>query len=129
MSKTKQQTQLVSKFLTPKQLKSLKMGFDVNGKDEGKCQFVLLDRNKKGEEYFETNSGGDDVFFSLSLSKNKEIIIKVGSFVSFYSETKLNETIEMDGEEVIVDYVLDIIKSQIKQFTDMIGNSVSPIWK
>jgi hypothetical protein len=126
MSKTKQQTQLVSKFLTPKQLKSLKMSTDSSA---GQCEFVFLNTNKKGEEFFQTNSDGDNVFFSLSLSKNKEIIIKVGSFVSFYSETKLNETIEMDGEEVIVDYVLDIIKSQIKQFTDMIGNSVSPIWK
>jgi hypothetical protein len=118
MSKTNTQTQLVSKFLTPKQLKSLQM-IDGNGK---KCQFQICNQ-KKDIETFETQTGGDDVVFGLRINKKKCLSIYVGNHLFAFSE--LETTIDFDNEDwTICDDTIKLIKSNIKGMTDYLGNSV-----
>jgi hypothetical protein len=108
MTKSKTQTQLVSKFLTPKQLKSLQM-IDGNGK---KCQFEIS-YQKKDIETFETKSGGDDVIFGLRINKKKCLDIYVGNHLFAFSE--LETTIDFDNEDwTICDDTIKLIKSNIK---------------
>jgi hypothetical protein len=118
MSKTNTQTQLVSKFLTPKQLKSLQM-IDGNGK---KCEFQICNQ-KKDIETFETQTGGDDVVFGLRINPKKCLSIYVGNHLFAFSE--LETTIDFDNEDwTICDDTIKLIKSNIKGMTDYLGNSV-----
>jgi len=114
MTKSKQQTQLVSNYLTEKQINSIKVECSYT---KNKVSFNLLSR-KRGVEYFETNSNYDDIFFTISTNKN-ECTIKVGNFITFYSETKF----ELLGEE-FGDIEVNLIKLLLKHFTQSIGNSV-----
>jgi hypothetical protein len=119
MTKSKTQDKLVSNYLTEKQIKSIKVECDYTDKP---VNFKLLSR-KRGKEYFETNSGYDDVFFTLytpgSDPSRNTIEIEVGNFITFYSKT----TIDLLDDEV-GDIELDLIKLLVKHFTQSIGNSV-----
>lgn len=111
---------MVSKFLTDKQINSIKMECDYIKKP---VSFKLLSR-KKDKEYFETNSGYDDVFFTLYMSNNetigiKKLEIEIGNFITSYSKT----TIDLLDDE-ITSAELDLIKLLIKHFTQSVGNSV-----
>ena len=114
MTQSKTQDKLVSNFLTEKQLNSIKMECSYT---KNKVSFNLLSR-KRGVEYFETNSGYDDVFFTISSNEN-DCTIKVGNFITFYSETKFHL---LNGE--FSDIELNLIKLLLKHFTQSIGNSV-----
>jgi len=119
MTKSKQ-TQMVSKFLTEKQLKSIKM---VNDYGKNPCGFTCTHIDKKtGEEHFSTNTGGDDVEFSLRVDTMKKINIPnlnftLGGF-SIYCEHKLFMVDEVGDNE------MEVIKFLIKNFTENIGNSI-----
>jgi hypothetical protein len=120
MSKTKQQTQLVSKFLTPKQLKSLQM--IINDGKNKKCEFKIC-YQKKNIETFETQTGGDDVVFGLRINPKKCLDIYVGNHLCAFSE--LETTIDFDNKDwKIGDDTIQLIKSNIKGMTDYLGNSV-----
>jgi hypothetical protein len=111
---------MVSKFLTEKQINSIEMECDYIKKP---VSFKLLSR-KKDKEYFETNSGYDDVFFTLYMSNNqtigiKKLEIEIGNFITSYSKT----TIDLLDDE-ITSAELDLIKLLIKHFTQSVGNSV-----
>ena len=119
MTKSKQQTQLVSNFLTEKQLNSIKVECSYT---KNKVSFNLLSR-KRGVEYFETNSNYDDVFFTLHTTDNNrglnKLTIEVGNFITFYSKTTIDL---IDGE--VSDIEVNLIKLLLKHFTQSIGNSV-----
>jgi hypothetical protein len=116
MSKTTTQTQMVSQFLTQKQLDSFKVM--NNGVELGK---VILAHQRKNEEYFESTSGFDDFYFILSY--NKDILtITVGCIVTF-SESKY--ILHIDIEEGLDSDVVSLIKSNIKNMCKYLGNSTS----
>ena len=125
MTKSKQQTQLVSKFLTQEQLQKLPMYqepgyvdyFELSTKPE------LCYKPNGKIEVFETTTGGDDVWFSVKITEDY-ITIKVGGMVT-YSETKITNL----GSTNIDKFQLKVIKTLIKDFTNTIGNSIQPDWK
>jgi hypothetical protein len=120
MTKSKTQEKLVSNYLTEKQIKSIKVECDYTDKP---VNFKLLSR-KRGKEYFETNSGYDDVFFTLytpgSDPKTQNTLeIEIGNFITSYSKT----TIDLLDDE-ISDIEVNLIKLLLKHFTQSVGNSV-----
>jgi hypothetical protein len=120
MTKSKTQTQMVSKFLTPKQLKSLQM--IINDGKNKKCEFKICNQTKNVET-FETQTGGDDVVFGLKINKKKCLNIYVGNHLFGFSEMETN--VDFDNEDwKICDDTIKLIKSNIKGMTDYLGNSV-----
>ena len=120
MTKSKTQEKLVSNYLTEKQIKSIKVECDYTDKP---VNFKLLSR-KRGKEFFETNSGYDDVFFTLytpgSDPKTQNTLeIEIGNFITSYSKT----TIDLLDDE-ISDIEVNLIKLLLKHFTQSVGNSV-----
>jgi hypothetical protein len=119
MTKSKQ-TQMVSNFLSEKQLKSIKM---VNDYGKKQCGFTCTYIDKKtGEEHFSTNTGGDDVEFSLRIDTLKKtnftyLNFTLGGF-TIYCEHKFFMSDEVGDNE------MEVIKFLIKNFTDNIGNSI-----
>lgn len=127
MSKTKTEKQMVSKYLTNEMLQELEMvDLRGNGKKK-KCKFILTSqKEKKQYELFETNSSGDNVVFSLCVDKYGDLCIEVGNHIFGFSKTTLNYN---EGYEYLSPGIFDIVKSQIKQMTDYLGNSTYPNWK
>ena len=125
MTKSKTQTQLVSKFLTQEQLQKLPMYQEPGYVD----YFELSTKPELGYkpnskiEVFETTTGGDDVWFSVKITEDY-ITIKVGGMVT-YSETKITNL----GSTKIDKFQLKVIKTLIKDFTTTISNSIQPDWK
>jgi hypothetical protein len=118
MTQSKTQDKLVSIYLTEKQINSIKVECGYTDKP---VNFKLLSR-KRGVEFFETNSGYDDVFFTIYSPSNKDIQkleIEVGNFLTFYSKT----TIDLLDDE-ISDTEVNLIKLLLRHFTKSIGNSV-----
>ena len=118
---------MVSKYLTNEMLDLLEMvDLRGNGKKK-KCKFILTSqKEKKQYELFETNSSGDNVVFSLCVDKNGDLCIEVGNHIFGFSKTILNYN---EGYEYLSPGIFDIVKSQIKQMTDYLGNSTYPNWK
>ena len=118
MTQSKTQDKLVSIYLTEEQINSIKVECGYTDKP---VNFKLLSR-KRGVEFFETNSGYDDVFFTIYSPSNKDIQkleIEVGNFLTFYSKT----TIDLLDDE-ISDTEVNLIKLLLRHFTKSIGNSV-----
>jgi hypothetical protein len=117
MSKTKQQTQLVSKFLTQKQIDSFKVV--NNGEQLGK---VILTGQTKNEEMFESTSGYDDFYFILKVKKSGELTVTVGGIIGF-SQTNYN--LMLYPAEVLSNDVVRLIKSNIKCMSKYLGHGTS----
>ena len=118
MSKTNTQTQLVSKFLTQKQIDSFKVM--NNGEQLGK---VILAGQNKNEEIFESTSGYDDFYFVLKIDKKSgELTITVGGIIGF-SESKYN--LMLDPEEGLDYDIIPLIKSNIKNMCKYLGHGTS----
>jgi hypothetical protein len=117
MSKTKQQTQMVSKYLTQKQIDSFKVV--NNGEELGK---VILSQQTKNEEMFESTSGYDDFYFILKVKKSGELTITVGGIMGF-SETNYN--LMLDTTEGLSNDVVRLIKSNIKSMSKYLCHGTS----
>jgi hypothetical protein len=117
MSKTKQQTQMVSKYLTQKQIDSFKVV--NNGEELGK---VILAGQTKNEEMFESTSGYDDFYFILKVKKSGELTITVGGIMGF-SETNYN--LMLDTTEGLDNDVVRLIKSNIKSMSKYLCHGTS----
>lgn len=120
MSKKTKTEPIKSNFLSEKQLKSIKM---VNDYGKKECEFTCVYRDEKtGEEHFSTNTGGDDVEFSLRIDTLKKtnftyLNFTLGGF-SIYCEHKLFMSDEVGDNE------MEVIEFLIKNFTENIGNSI-----
>jgi hypothetical protein len=118
MTQSKQQTQLVSKFLTQKQIDSFKVV--NNGQQLGE---VILAGQNKNEEIFESTSGYDDFYFILKVDKKYgQLIVTVGGIMGF-SETKYN--LMLDIEEGLSNDVIGLIKSNIKNMSKYLCHGTS----
>lgn len=111
----------VGSFLTVKQLQKLK--FQIEG-DNSPVLFEISYNEETGTQFYETNTGGDDVKFSLQFTGNENdgfnLIIVVGG-IGIWSTTTLYQ---VSDENKISDSEFKLIKLLIKNFTDSIGNSV-----
>jgi hypothetical protein len=115
---TKSKTQLVSKFLTQKQIDLFKVM--NNGVELGK---VILTGQTKNEEMFESTSGYDDFYFILKIDKKYgQLTIKVGGIMGF-SETKYN--LMLDIEEGLSNDIIGLIKSNIKNMSKYLCHGTS----
>ncbi len=117
MSKTKQQTQMVSKYLTQKQIDSFKVV--NNGEELGK---VILSQQTKNEEMFESTSGYDDFYFILKVKKSGELTVTVGGIFGF-SQTNYN--LMLDTTEGLSNDVVRLIKSNIKSMSKYLCHGTS----
>ena len=118
MSKTKQQTQLVSKYLTQKQIDTFKVV--NNGQQLGE---VILAGQTKNEELFESTSGFDDFYFILKVDKKYgRLTITVGGIMDF-SRNEYN--LMLDPEEGLDNDVVDLIKSNIKSMSKYLCHGTS----
>lgn len=117
MSKTQTQTQMVSKYLTQKQIDSFKVV--NNGSQLGK---VIITGQTKSEEMFSSTSGYDDFYFILKVKKSGELTISVGGIMGF-SETNYN--LMLDPKEGLDNDVVDLIKSNIKSMSKYLCHGTS----
>jgi hypothetical protein len=117
MSKTKTQTQMVSKYLTQKQIDSFKVV--NNGQEIGE---VILSQQTKNEEFFESTSGYDDFYFILKVKKSGELTVTVGGIFGF-SQTNYN--LMLDTTEGLSNDIVRLIKSNIKSMSKYLCHGTS----
>ena len=126
---------MVSKYLTQKQIDSIKPW--NNGQQLGKVVLVSQEKSIYGTEVFQSTSGYDDFYFSISINKKGALTITVGGygFVIDFSSTKYDlcmtkETgyIGFSGniEQWCLDNdIVDLIKSNIKSMSKYLCNGTS----
>ena len=129
------QTQMVSKYLTQKQIDSIKPW--NNGQQLGKVVLVSQEKSIYGIEVFQSTSGYDDFYFSICINKKGTLTIITGGagFVIDFSTTKYNlgmtkETGYIGFSGNIEQWCLDndivkLIKSQIKTMSTYLCNSTT----
>jgi hypothetical protein len=134
MTKSKQ-TKMVSKYLTQKQIDSIKPW--NNGQQLGEVVLYYQEKSIYGTEVFQSTSGYDDFFFSISINKKGTLTIVVGvaGIVVDFSSTKYDlgmtkETgyIGFSGniEQWCLDNdIVDLIKSNIKSMSKYLCNGTS----
>jgi hypothetical protein len=129
------QTQMVSKYLTQKQIDSIKPW--NNGQQLGKVVLVSQEKSIYGIEVFQSTSGYDDFYFSICINKKGTLTIITGGagFVIDFSSTKYDlcltkETGYIGFSGNIEQWCLDndivkLIKSQIKTMSTYLCNSTT----
>ena len=132
---TKSKTQLVSKYLTQKQIDSIKPW--NNGEQLGEVVLVYQEKGIYGSEVFESTSGYDDFYFKLSINKKGTLTITVGcaGIVVDFSETKYDFGFTKESGHIGFDgsreqWCLDndiviLIKSNIKSMSKYLCHGTS----
>ena len=126
---------MVSKYLTQKQIDSIKPW--NNGSQLGEVVLVSQEKSIYGSEVFESTSGYDDFYFSISINKKGvlTIITGVAGICIDFSSTKYDLGLTKETGHIgfnhnkeqwcLENEIVDLIKSNIKSMSKYLCNGTS----
>jgi hypothetical protein len=134
MTKSKQK-QMVSKYLTQKQINSIKPW--NNGSQLGEVVLISQEKSIYGSEVFQSTSGYDDFYFSISINKKGVLTIITGGagICIDFSSTKYDLCLTKESGMIgfnhnkeqwcLENEIVDLIKSNIKSMSKYLCNGTS----
>ena len=129
------QKQMVSKYLTQKQIDSIKPW--NNGSQLGEVVLISQEKSIYGSEVFYSTGGYDDFYFSIGINKKGVLTINVGGsgICIDFSSTKYDLLMTKDSGMIgfkdnreqwcLQNDVVDLIKSNIKTMCKYLCNGTS----